>query len=181
MSRNDTGQNSFEGFTTMAQNARIITILIGLFFICGPITAANADELFICDGNKNLRVPFDKLDHMKRTNACVAAHYGLEIEKKITPLASNKMRLHNLVSGPVRVLKKPVGAKTQAKKAAATETTVRTLPAKSAFTSDTSDVKIYKRGEALPIEEVGAEPSDHRNVKVLNAKSKPAKWFNHVY
>ncbi len=165
----------------MAQSARFITILIGLFLVLGPTTGANADELFICDSNKNLRVPLDKLDYMKRTNDCVASHYGLEIKGKYTADASNEARLHKLLSGPVRVHKKPVGAKLQVSKAAAGATMVRTLPAKSAFKSDVSGIKIYKRGEALPIEEIAAEPSDHRNVKVLNAKSKTAQRFSHVY
>jgi len=162
----------------MAHSLRLTMISIGLLLVWGPVPGALADELFICEGNKNLRVPLDKLDHMKRTNACVAAHYGLEITKETMASTTRDARLHKLLSGPVRVHKKPVKGKSVPSKAA---TTVRTLPAKSTASKVSAEVKVYKRGEALPIEEIAAEPSDHRNIKVLNGKTKPEKWYRHVY
>lgn len=164
----------------MAHSARCFTILIGLCFFFAPATGVVADELFICDGNKNVRVPLDKLEHMKRTNACVAAHYGIEIKEKIEPVAKADQAPPKLVSGPVRVIKKTVRAEPKKKKSATQHITRRTVPAKSALKSN-EPAKIYKAGEALPVEDVAAKPSDHRNVKVLNAKSKPNKWFKHIY
>ena len=162
----------------MARSVRLMMISIGLLLVWSPVPGAIADELFICDGNKNVRVPLDKLDHMKRTNACVAAHYGLEIKDKSKPVAASKPSSHKLLSGPVRVHTKSAKGKPVASKAA---TTVRTLPAKSTAFKASSEIRIYKRGEALPLEEIAAEPSDHRNIKVLNAKTKPAKWYRHIY
>ncbi len=162
----------------MAHSLRLMIISIGLLLVWPPVTGAIADELFICDGNKNLRVPLEKLDHMKRTNACVAAHYGLEVKAKKEPATTSKARLHKLLSGPVRVHKKPAKAKPVASKPA---TTMRTLPAKPTSAQASSEVKIFRRGEALPIEEIAAKPSDHRNIRVLNAKTKPAQWYHHVY
>ena len=163
----------------MAHSLRLTMILIGLLLVWGPVPGAIADELFICEGNKILRVSLSKLDHMKRTNACVAAHYGVEIQAKKTTSAGVKTRPHKLLSGPTRVYKKPDKKTKSAPVKAAT--TVRTLPAKSRKTKALAEVKVYKRGEALPIEDVAAEPSDHRNIKVLNGKTKPEKWYRHVY
>lgn len=162
----------------MAHSLRLTMISIGLLLVWGPMPGAIADELFICDGNKNLRVPLDKLEDMKRTNACVAAHYGLEIQEKNKPSAVAKTRLHKLLSGPTRVHKKPQKTMSAPAKAA---TVVRTLPAKSSASKALAKVKIYKRGETLPIEDIAAEPSDHRNIKVLNGATKPEKWYRHVY
>jgi hypothetical protein len=38
-----------------------------------------ADEAFLCDGGRIVKVAFGKLEEMKRTDACIAAHYGLSV------------------------------------------------------------------------------------------------------
>lgn len=38
-----------------------------------------ADEAYLCDGGRIVKVAFGKLEEMKRTDACVAAHYGMSV------------------------------------------------------------------------------------------------------
>ena len=169
----------------MAQHLRVMVVSLGLVLLWAPQFRAIADEMFICDGNKIVRVAFEKLAHMKRTNACVAAHYGLEIKPvPAEPAALNTARSDKFQSGPVRAHRPAAKPAPKAKKAdvqvstkQATQKTQGRLPAQKA----PSESRIFRSDEALPIEEISAEPSDYRNIRVLNAKTKPTQWYRHVY
>jgi hypothetical protein len=53
---------------------------ISLVFLTALGTAAvRADEAYLCDGGRIVKVPFGKLEEMKRTDACIASHYGLKV------------------------------------------------------------------------------------------------------
>lgn len=182
MSRYDTAKIFPMGCETMVHSFRLMLVSIGLLLVWAPATGAYADELFICNGNQTLRVPLDNLEHMKQTNACVAAHYGIEIKEKIAKPVVGKTLLRRLVSEPVRVHKKTAKAKVVSKKPAKKTTLVRTLPAaKKTSAKATSEVKIKRRDQPLPAEEIAADPSDHRNIRVLNATTKPTQWYRHIY
>jgi hypothetical protein len=53
-------------------------ISLALFTVLGTADA-RADEAYLCDGGRIVKVPFGKLEEMKRTDACIAAHYGLSV------------------------------------------------------------------------------------------------------
>ena len=169
----------------MTHTLRLILVSIGLLLVCGPQTVALADEVFICDGNKVVRVALNKLDHMKRTHACVAAHYGLKVAAVPAAVkAGDTGRVHKLISGPTRA-KRPTRAPKKAAQTRKAESgkvaKVKTsLPKKTARLTK-PEFKVYRQDEALPVEEIAAGPSDYRNVRVLNAKSQPAQWHRHVY
>lgn len=45
----------------------------------GAPVAALADEAYVCEGGRIVYVAFGDLERLKRTDACIAAHYGLQI------------------------------------------------------------------------------------------------------
>lgn len=171
----------------------VVWMLAGLCAVPGWASLAQADEVFICDGNTVVRVALKDLDAVKRTNPCVAAHYGLTVMSK--PVAADAAKTgararQSAVKSSNRAKPSIVKTATPRKPVSKTNTVsaktravphkTRTKPAKTRQPSDTS-VKVYKADEALPVEEVHAKPSDYRNIRVLNGKSKPAKWYRHVY
>jgi len=52
------------------------------------IEEARSEQLFVCDGGKAMRIAADQPELAKRTNPCVAQHYGLHVEVK----ASKKLK-----------------------------------------------------------------------------------------
>ncbi|MCH9764876.1 MAG: hypothetical protein K0U34_02635 [Alphaproteobacteria bacterium] len=152
----------------------LLTLILVGSIGCGIATAG---EVYICDRNKVVTVAPGQLEHMKRTNACIAAHYGLRLPENtaVKVAASTESQL---VSGPVRVQRpeKKIGVaatKSSAKAAAAAVPKVTQKVAKPQVP--------VPHDTALPVEEVAADPSDYRNIRVLNAKTKPAQWYRHVY
>jgi hypothetical protein len=63
----------------MMQYARLALFVFG-FLVATGVEAVRADEAFLCENGRIVKVPFGKLDEMKRTNACVAAYFGLKID-----------------------------------------------------------------------------------------------------
>lgn len=173
----------------MIDSQRLILISASLVLAWGPITSVSADEVFICGGDKVVRVALDKLADMKRTNACVAAHYGLEI--KPTPVAQpqdSEGVLRRLLSKPVRAKRPPAKEHKAAKSTAGPERTAKSKPSAAAKKKATKSakvqdlpVKVYKSGDALPVEEIAAKPSDYRNVRVLNGKTPTTRMHRHLY
>ena len=63
----------------MTRHARLGLFVLGFLAATG-VEAVRADEAFLCENGRIVKVPFGKLDEMKRTDACVAAYYGLKID-----------------------------------------------------------------------------------------------------
>lgn len=173
------------------------TLTLGLV-TCGLLAfggcgIAVADEIYICDGNKAVRVKLSDLEHMKRTNACVAAHYGLTIKVKTpepaTPSKPSQRPESKSKAGrtsPAPVLGKPAPQKALPSESKADAHIAAPLSAKAATPTPalepapkTAAPAIELPVKGLPIEEVSADPSDYRNVRVINASSEPAKWYRH--
>lgn len=124
------------------------------------ISAARADEAYLCADGSVVYVEFGKLAEMKRTNACVAAYYGLKIEKiepaDVTPAPTR-------TEGDADTTKEPA------------------TPRLQTFTSDETP-----RAARRPLRqsELRAPPSpapntDFRRVKVINAVAGEEIWFHH--
>lgn len=45
----------------------------------GAPVSAFADEAYVCEGGRIVYVAFGDLERLKRTDACIAAHYGLQV------------------------------------------------------------------------------------------------------
>ncbi len=163
----------------MAHARRLMTVGVALLLISAVQGRAFGDEVYICAGNKVVRVALDQLEHMKRSNACVASHYGLEIKKKTAPVASSKPPPGKGRAGLRRQAVKKPPVTTRRKQPAAKAVTARTLPEKKAAAS--AMPKAQQRPTPPAVAEIAAKPSDYRNIRVLNAKSKAAQWYRHVY
>lgn len=169
----------------MAHHLRILLVSMGMLLASGPQSAAVGDEVFICDGNSVVRVTLSQLDHMKRTNPCVAAHYGLTVKARPeAKKADQKSRVHKLVSQPTRAKRvskrtKSVARRSRSQRSKTAE--VKAKRAKAPVKVGRPEFKVYRRDDVLPVEEIAAEAGDYRNVRVLNAKSQPTKWHQHSF
>ncbi|MEM9356944.1 MAG: hypothetical protein AAGB04_12080, partial [Pseudomonadota bacterium] len=56
------------------------------------IEEARSEQLFVCDGGKAIRIATDQLEVAKRTNSCVARHYGLHVEVKASQETKKVLR-----------------------------------------------------------------------------------------
>jgi hypothetical protein len=63
----------------MTRTARLALFILGFLAATG-IEAARADEAYLCEGGRIVKVPYGKLEDMKRTDACIASYYGLKID-----------------------------------------------------------------------------------------------------
>lgn len=111
-------------------------------------TAVRADEAYVCDGGTVVYVAPGELEAMKRTNACVAAYYGLTIEEA-APVPANGTAAQ-LQTGAPR-LKPALDA-------------VRTIP-----------VDTVRKPSPPP---QAAPDTDFRNVHVINATGDEKSFFH---
>lgn len=154
---------------------------------------AMADELFICGGNKIVRVAVDDLEAMKRTNACVASHYGLEVAPAARKPAHAPRKSSNKSPGaPLKSTKSVVDhvqkahqpaskARIPSKARIAGKKRAPVKQGQSPVKAETPTFKIYQPGDSLPVEEIQTKPSDYRNIRILNGKGDKAQWHRHVY
>jgi hypothetical protein len=63
----------------MNTTTRLGLFILGFLAATG-VEAVRADEAYLCDGGRIVKVPFGKLEDMKRTDACIAGYYGLKVE-----------------------------------------------------------------------------------------------------
>jgi hypothetical protein len=62
----------------MNTTTRLALFILGFLAATG-VEAVRADEAYLCDGGRIVKVPFGKLEELKRTDACIAAYYGLKV------------------------------------------------------------------------------------------------------
>jgi hypothetical protein len=62
----------------MKTTTRLGLFILGFLAATG-VEAVRADEAYLCDGGRIVKVPLGKLEEMKRTDACIAAFYGLKV------------------------------------------------------------------------------------------------------
>lgn len=134
----------------------LLAALVGI--IAGfAITAALADEAYLCADGSVVYVEFGKLAEMKRTNACVAAHYGLKIE-------------------PVSATPAPAG--TEAKGDRTKEPATPRLQTFSAADELAVTHRPTRQAALRPVPPP-APNTDFRWVKLINAPSGEDAWFHH--
>jgi len=156
----------------MVRIVRLSYLACGVIFSWGCGNAM-AGEVYICDSNKVITVAPGQLEYMKRTNPCIAAHYGLQIVSQ--PLVA-KPAVTPLISGPVRVRRMKPHVQLRRLKAPSEQSSTVGKTTKKTARSSRQPTQTLAH-----VEEVAAKPSDYRNIRVINAKSKPAQWYRHVY
>jgi hypothetical protein len=138
---------------------------------------AAADEAYICDAGRIVYVKPGELEHLKRTDPCIAGYYGLPFpaapaERTAAAPARNKAVVDE------------AGTAAHAKTAAnglAMERAARTdAPAKTAA-GMAQDATTPRTETPAPIPvPAAARASDFRNVLILNAASDAERIFRHV-
>lgn len=126
---------------------------------------ARADEAFLCGPDTVVYVAAGELEIKKRTDPCVASHFGLTVDT-VSPRADN-----GAVPEPAKAPEADTHKASGASKG--------TLPLKALEPPERADpVSVREERSAALI--VGSVPgTDYRNIRILNASSPDAQWFRH--
>lgn len=135
--------------------AAAIGILAGL-----AVSAARADEAFLCADGRIVYVAFGKLDEMKRTDPCVAAYYGLKIEAAASAADGQ-----------------PTGATKASSPAAPVE-----LPALRPLEDADAPRRVERPSREAATRQlpVAAPDTDYRRIRIINAAAGDGGWFHHA-
>jgi len=128
------------------------------FLAATGVEAVRADEAYLCEDGRIVKVALGKLEDLKRTDACIAAYYGL----KIKPAS----RLETGAIAPT--------VNDPAIPAAASPHPVTPVAAKPRARSET-----LLRSSSQPLR--AATGTDYRNVVVLNAAPGAPAVFRHEH
>jgi hypothetical protein len=150
----------------MNTTKRLALFILGFVAATG-VEAVRADEAYLCDGGRIVKVPFGKLEELKRTDACIAAYYGL----KVVPAT----RLETgTISPPATVVS-----------ATTTQQTAITLPL--AGPRSGPNLSVAPLPKPAPVRQASTEKpivraaagTDYRNVVLLNPAPGDPAIFRH--
>lgn len=153
--------------TGMTTTTRLGLFILGFLAATG-VEAVRADEAYLCDGGRIVKVPFGKLEEMKRTDACIASYYGLKV--------GSATRLETGAIGP------PEPA------VAAATTSQTTMAVPPGDPRPASSLSMESPPKPAPVRQANAEkPSapraapgtDYRNVVLLNPEPGDPAVFRH--
>ncbi|OYW56735.1 MAG: hypothetical protein B7Y80_01220 [Hyphomicrobium sp. 32-62-53] len=148
------------------------TTRLGLFalgFLAATgVEAVRADEAYLCEGGRIVKVTPGTLESLKRTDACIAGYFGLKIEAagdlNNGDRASGNRDNTALETGAIAV---PAAIPAPPKRPATAAKAAERAPAKMAS---------VKEPAAAPRASAG---TDYRNVVLLNAPPGAAAVFRH--
>ncbi len=130
------------------------------------IEEARSEQLFVCDGGKAMRIAADQLELAKRTNPCVARHYGLHVEVKASQ--ETKKVLRPVIQPVIRPSETATTDIELPVRKPELKTVLKTLPSPQA-----------RENRAAANRLAQSSSTDFRKVRIINAAPKSAKWFNH--
>lgn len=144
-------------------------LLAGLSAVAISVFAhpASADEAYLCGPDSIIYVSAADLPKMKRTNACIAAYYGLTVE---TPEPQAK----------VPAVAKPSANATKPQAAARAKTAVQAALKPLVEPDAATPAAPQAIRQAALTRPFAAPGTDYRNVRVLNATSDEAAVFRHT-
>lgn len=156
-------------------------LLAGSLSLLATAPPLRADEAYLCGPDKIVYVAVADLERMKRTNPCIAAYYGLNVEKTAEAKAA-EAKTESKIAEPT----KPVVA--VALPAAKPVSDVRPaspqISAKPVLKRLAEDQLVSRRAPAskMAMAEVlhAAPGTDFRNVRVLNAALPEDAIFHHT-
>ncbi|MEM9360338.1 MAG: hypothetical protein AAGB04_29515, partial [Pseudomonadota bacterium] len=108
----------------------------------------------------------DQLEVAKRTNSCVARHYGLHVEVKASQ--ETKKVLRPVIQPAIRPSEAATTDIELPVRKPKLETVLKTLPSPQA-----------RENRAAANRLAQSSSTDFRKVRIINAAPKSAKWFNH--
>ncbi|MGQ0671396.1 MAG: hypothetical protein ACT4N2_00750 [Hyphomicrobium sp.] len=121
-----------------------------------------ADEAYICDGGRIVYVKYGELEHLKRTDACIAGYYGVTINVAPAAAAAAEKGL-----AMERAALEKLGRKDEGKSPGASGKGAQSVA---------GDRKPVRTAKALP---APAPNTDFRNVLIINAAPGEARVFRH--
>lgn len=143
------------------------TTRLGLFalgFLAATgVEAVRADEAYLCEGGRIVKVTPGTLETLKRTDPCIAGYFGLKIDAT-GDRDSGGRDIAALETGAIAV---PSAIPAAPKRPAPAAKAAERLPAKMAS---------VKEPAAAPRASAG---TDYRNVVLLNARPGAAAIFRH--
>ena len=125
---------------------------------------ARAAEAYLCGPDTIVYVKADELEFKKRTDACIASHYGLTVDAA-QPAAGKP--------SPV----KSAAAKTSPVKSVAEK--APTAPSANLRPLADADIVLARSRAPTRLAAATAPDTDFRNVRVLNPTSPDGVWFRH--
>jgi hypothetical protein len=149
----------------MNTTTRLGLFILGFLAATG-VETVRADEAYLCYGGRIVKVPFGKLEELKRTDACIAAYYGL----KFVPAT-------RLETGAITPPAPVVSATT-------TQTAIGHPPGGP---PSESNLSVAPPPEPAPVRQASAEKpivraaagTDYRNVVLLNPAPGDPAIFRH--
>lgn len=122
---------------------------------------AVAAEAYVCGPDKLVYVAVEDLERMKRTNACIAAYYGLKIEPQ-SPIVTTAKADQQVIGQAVNTSTAP-------------------LHLKPVVQDDTQRVRRAEMDSVaqLPRSPIPSPDTDYRNVRIINAASANQSWYRH--
>lgn len=160
----------------MGQQAmRRLFHLSGLVLIAGVLglSPANASQVFVCDDGRAITVAPAELEAAKRTEPCVAKHFGIALRAEPVPLP---------IRHPERSVARAAAASAPGPSVPATASAA---PASSERHADAQQGAPQLRGaqseerSAMQDRLSALEAGDFRRVRVING-SGAAAWYNHA-
>ena len=152
--------------------------LVGLAFasaVAGAglvdVRPAHADEAFLCGPDTVVYVKPAELEFKKRTDPCIAAYYGLQVEPDASAKDPAKTAETDSASesAPVKEIRRGAPA-------ASNPVELKRLPAPE---HDAPGRTVEERSASL-LPPVPTPGTDYRNVRVINASSPGEEWYRHL-
>jgi hypothetical protein len=146
---------------------QLLTIAILAGFAQHGAWAADA---YLCEGGRIVKVPFGKLEEMKRSDPCVAAHYGLKVSAASAPAATpSSIETGTLSGSPVP----GAGVERTEPPVEATETRA------GRGSSPRAERKFQQRMAEKPSPPLATPGTDYRNVVLLNPQAGAPTIYRH--
>ena len=131
----------------------------------GTAPGARADEAYVCDAGRVVYVKPGELEAMKRTDACIARYFGIEISTPpAQPTISKSETVAPAASAPAVKLK-----------------TLDEFSSDARASGKAANVKFAEAHSVIPHSAPVAAPgTDFRNVRLINAVPGEDGWYRHT-
>lgn len=150
----------------ITRTTRLGLFVLGFLTATG-VEAVRADEAYLCEGGRIVKVAPGKLEELKRTDPCIGAYYGLKIGAG-EPKAEGRLETGALAPPPAPA---PVKAR---------PAPVASRPAPVVKATAAARVPAIPTAVKGPVPAPrAANGTDYRNVVLLNAAPGSAAVFRH--
>ncbi|MDX2257401.1 MAG: hypothetical protein NW205_00640 [Hyphomicrobiaceae bacterium] len=160
----------------LTRTAVMFAVTIAAAILTAKVT--RADETFVCADGSFVTVLPGQLEAMKRTDPCVAAHYGITLPARgATPPVPGATALAPPLAPEASYAPReaPLPERAPPRPADAIADKLRSIGAGDALDPTSPDAEAVAMAAARK-----GQPSDYRNVLILNATPGSERYFRHV-